>query len=81
MLGMLGMLFTGTKFSNLSYLLNAKSIRAGLKVEPPASNLGIYNQAIEMTVNNHHALSGGLNQCNYTNVSTQKVVQGLRTSL
>jgi hypothetical protein len=59
-----------------------KSLRAGLKVQPPASNLALYNLAIDKAVKKcHHALSGGLHQYNTTNVSTLKEVQDLKTVL
>jgi hypothetical protein len=69
-------------FQSQLFIERAKSVCAGLKVEPPVSNLGLYNQAIKMTVKNiHHALSGGLKQCNYTTRSTHQGVQDLKTSL
>jgi hypothetical protein len=59
-----------------------KSLHAGLKVQPPASNFALYNLVIDKSVKKiHHALSGGLQQCNMTNVSTLKEVQDLKTVL
>jgi hypothetical protein len=53
-----------------------------LKVEPPASNLALYKLVIDKAVNKlHHALSGGLRQCNTTNVSTLKDVRDLKSVL
>jgi hypothetical protein len=60
-----------------------KALRAGLKVDSPASNLALYNLEIDKAVKKlHHALRGGLQQCkNTTNVSTLKEGQDSKTVL
>jgi glutamate formiminotransferase len=68
-----------TQFSGIRFFQSqlfsewVKALCAVLKLEPPASNLALYNLAIDKTVKKlHHASSGGLKQCNAINVSTQK---------
>jgi hypothetical protein len=56
-----------------------KALHSVLKVEPPASNLALYNLAIDKAVKKlHHALRGGLQQCNTTHESTRKEVHDLK---
>jgi hypothetical protein len=69
-------------FQSQLFIEWAKALRAGLKVEPPVLNLALYNLAIDKAVKRlHHALNGGLPQCNTTNASTLKEVQDFKTVL